>query len=116
MQNKIGEKICELRKAKGLKQRELAELLGVNQRVVSNIECGKNILSEMSTVDKILNLFDISFDYLFEDSLNVFKKINKTEFDKQVEFELFQMDSKDLHMVNNIILEFIEYEKSKENI
>lgn len=116
MNYKVGEKIYKLRKSKNLKQRELGKLLGINQRVISNIECGKNMLSEIETVDKLLDFFNISFDYLFEDILNVSKNIKKTEFDKQLEFELSQMKPKDLQIVNKIILDFIDYEKNKESI
>ena len=37
-----GEKISELRKEKGLTQKDLAELLNVTNKAVSKWECGKN--------------------------------------------------------------------------
>ena len=41
----IGERIRELRKAKGLSQNELAEILNISQDAVSKIEQGKVSLS-----------------------------------------------------------------------
>lgn len=112
MNYKVGEKIRELRKRKHWSQTELGKKIGLKQSSIGNIETGQNKLTKMCTVNKILELFDISFDYLFEDDINVFKNKEKCEFDKRIEFELFQMNIQNLKLVNNIINDFIEYENN----
>ena len=59
----IGERIRELRKAKGLSQNELAEILNISQDAVSKIEQGKVSLSlEYQFI--LANEFNVSHDFL----------------------------------------------------
>ena len=59
----IGERIRELRKAKGLIQNELAEILNISQDAVSKIEQGKVSLSlEYQFI--LANEFNVSHDFL----------------------------------------------------
>lgn len=116
MSYKTGEKIRKLREQKGWSQSEFGNKIGLKQSSIGNIETGKNKLNKMSTVNKILEIFDIPFDYLFEDDLIIFKNSKKSEFDKQLEFELFQMDIRNLKLTNKIIYDFLEYEKNIKNI
>lgn len=59
----FGAKLKELRTEKGIKQSELAEMLCVNQRTISNWE---NDVREpdFNMLVKIAKLFDTSTDYL----------------------------------------------------
>lgn len=64
----VGNKIQMLRESKGWTQEQLALKIGIEQSNIAKIEKGKKFIS-MDKVYKILEVFDISFDYLFEDVL-----------------------------------------------
>lgn len=88
VKKKIGHNLRRLRKAKGLKQSELAELVGVEDKTVSRIEVGGNypsmdLLVRMSSVldcqlTDFVNFTDSTFR-VFEDltgeELKVLKKV-----------------------------------------
>jgi len=59
----ILEKIAEYRKKRGLTQAELAELAGISQQYMSNIERGK-VNPGIGLIEKILLILDVRFlDY-----------------------------------------------------
>lgn len=60
----FGDNIKRLRKNKGLKQQEIAELLGVKRNTYSDWENGKTEPSFESLV-KLVDLFEVSLDWLF---------------------------------------------------
>lgn len=60
----FGDNIKRLRKNKGLKQQEIAELLGVKRNTYSDWENGKREPSFENLV-KLADLFDVSLDWLF---------------------------------------------------
>lgn len=59
----IGERIFELRKAKGLSQEELAEKLGVSRQSVSKWESG-NVMPDIDKAVAMSELFGVTTDYL----------------------------------------------------
>jgi transcriptional regulator with XRE-family HTH domain len=68
----IGEKILELRLAKGMSQKDIAEALGVGQTIVAYWEKGKREI-KVTTVAELANLFNVTPNYLmgYEDTLIV---------------------------------------------
>jgi transcriptional regulator with XRE-family HTH domain len=56
-------KFKELRKEKGYTQKELSEILEINQTTVSHWEIG-NSLPDTRTLLKLSELYDVSIDYL----------------------------------------------------
>ncbi len=60
----LGKRIRELRVQKGLTQEKFAELLGIDQRSVSNIECGNTFPSK--TLFKIADVLDTGLKDLFD--------------------------------------------------
>lgn len=60
----FGDNIKRLRKNKGLKQQELAEILGIKRNTYSDWENGKTEPSFENLV-KLGDLFDVSLDWLF---------------------------------------------------
>lgn len=60
----FGDNIKRLRKNKGLKQQEIAELLGVKRNTYSDWENGKTEPSFENLV-KLADLLDVSLDWLF---------------------------------------------------
>lgn len=63
MEMTFGEKIRELREDMNLNQTELGKALGVTQRKISYIECGKYEPSIQDIV-AFCNFFKVSSDYL----------------------------------------------------
>lgn len=61
----LGKRIQELRKRKGLKQEQLAEICNVEPASVSNIENGRNYPS-FQTLEKIIRALGISFTEVFK--------------------------------------------------
>ena len=59
----IGERIRDLRKSKGLSQRELAEEIGFPQQTISSWETDRNEPSVFCCV-VLADYFDVSLDYL----------------------------------------------------
>ena len=62
-QEKIGKFILELRKQKGLTQKELAEKIGVSDKTISKWECG-NSIPDISYLEVLCNSLDISVNEL----------------------------------------------------
>ena len=58
------ERLKELRKKKGLKQQEIAELLGVKRNTYSDWENGKTEPSFENLI-KLADLLEVSLDWLF---------------------------------------------------
>ena len=59
----FGERIQELRKDKGIKQAELANILGVSRDMLSNYERGQYVMPDDIKV-KLAKHFNVSLDYL----------------------------------------------------
>ncbi len=72
-QGKIGELIGEIRKEKGLKQSELAELLGVTSKTVSRWETGK-YMPDLSLFVDISEILGITLNELIRWRKNNWKK------------------------------------------
>lgn len=60
----FGKRLREVRKTRGLKQQELADILGISQKSYSHWENGKTEPSFESIV-KLADLLDVSLDWLF---------------------------------------------------
>ena len=60
---KWNEIIRNLREDNDLKQKDVAAILGVSQRVYSNYECGQTELS-INLIIKLANYYNVSTDYL----------------------------------------------------
>lgn len=63
---KIGNKIKDLRLAKGLKTKELADLIGVDQSTISKIETDK-ALPSLPTLESLCEVLDVSLQDIFTD-------------------------------------------------
>ena len=61
----FGARIRELRKAEGITQEQLAEYLGIEQKHVSLIECGKSYPS-LDRLKKIAEVLHVELPCLFE--------------------------------------------------
>ena len=78
-QEKIGKFITSKRKEKNLTQSELAEILGVTDRAVSNWENGKN-MPDLSLFKPLCEILNISINELMSG-----EKLNDLEYNKKLE-------------------------------
>ena len=62
-QEKIGKFIFEMRKQKGLTQKELAEKVGISDKTISKWECG-NSIPDITYLEALCNSLDISVNEL----------------------------------------------------
>ncbi len=63
-QKLFGKRIKELRKKKNLTQESLAELLGVFQKQIGNIETGATFTT-MNNLEKLAEIFEVNIQDLF---------------------------------------------------
>ena len=89
----LGYRIKELRKSKNLSQAELGKLLGVTKVSVSGYEKGTRIPS-MEVMITLLDVFNISADYLLGRELNVVCEDNQN-------ISVF-LASNDINIINEI--------------
>lgn len=114
-QYNIGEKIRKLREQQGWTQRELAKKVNLSQSTIQDIEKNENKLRKLKTVDKFLDVFDISFDFLFRDYLTAFPMNSNSSIDEQIKNELLKMDIKDLSIIYKIVDVIDEHNKKVNN-
>ena len=87
----IGARIKELRKLKGLKQSELAELVGIDSKHMSKLECGRCFPS-FDLLSKIAKILDKSIaDFFIIEHLQSREELikNFTKQQVKINFNLF---------------------------
>ena len=84
-QQKTGKFIAEMRKEKGLTQRELAEKLSISDRTVSKWECG-NGFPEISLMLPLCEVLDISVNELLSG-----KRLHSEEYQKHAEVNIMSL-------------------------
>lgn len=91
---KLGLKIKELRKRKGLTQEELAELIQMEQNSISVIESGRNFPT-LGTLEKIAKVLDVNlsdfFDYDYIEDIDVIKASTEDIISKMDDKQLRQL-------------------------
>lgn len=74
---KLGKRIKELRKQKGLTQEKLAEFINMEQNSISIIESGRNFPT-LATLEKIANILNVNlsdfFNYEYLDDIELVKQ------------------------------------------
>lgn len=85
----LSTKIYELRKAKGMSQEKLAELVGVSRQSISKWESGETI-PELERLVELSRIFEVTTDYLLKpgemDELTIrTEKLEKRQNDLQSE-------------------------------
>lgn len=84
IKNLLGKRIKELRQSRNLSQQELAEKIGIDQRNLSNIECGNTFPSKSLT--RLANALNIDLQELFDfEHYNTDEKNMKTYILKNIE-------------------------------
>lgn len=91
---KLGLKIKELRKRKGLTQEELAELIQMEQNSISVMESGRNFPT-LGTLEKIAKVLDVNlsdfFDYDYIEDIDVIKASAEDIISKMDDKQLRQL-------------------------
>jgi len=112
MSSIFGEKLKLLREQKGLKQKELGDILNYVSSAISNYETGRNEPS-MSDLCKIADYFDVSIDYLAgreERNTEVYDMIKNQNMDDIIFWRIY----KGLNEENKKILKkYAEFLKKK---
>ncbi len=103
----IGEKIREERKKIGMTQEDLAEKVGISVNFVSLIENGKNM--SLDTMIKIANTFNVSVDYLLNDSMN----INTDNITAQINYSLGSLTTEEKLYFLNMIKQYKQLKNDK---
>ena len=95
----FGQKIQELRKAKGLTQAKLAELVDMHEKHISRIESGK-YLPNFDNLIKILNVLNVDIEKITQnEKLNTIKSPVKSRILKLIN----NADEKELKFYLGII-------------
>lgn len=91
---KLGLKIKELRKRKGLTQEQLAELINMEQNSISVIESGRNFPT-LGTLEKIAQILDVNlsdfFNYDYIDDIETIKASTKDIIRKMDDNQIRQL-------------------------
>ena len=105
----IGERLRKIRKSKGITQKELADVLGVNKATVSLYE--KNINEPNDSVKtKMAKYFKISMDYLtgvIDEEISYYDKNTFLKLSSDISKE-------DIRFINEI-MEFISFRQNQRN-
>lgn len=80
---KVGVRIQEVRRARGLTQAELAQAVDITPKYLSNIECGAKI-PKFETFIAIANALEIDANTLLVDVLTVSNTIISTEISEKL--------------------------------
>ncbi len=99
---KLGLRIKELRKRKGLTQEQVAELIEMEQNTISVIESGRNFPT-LVTLEKIAKILDVElsdfFNYDYLDDIETVKNYTQKKFKNMNENQIRQL----FNYVKNII-------------
>ena len=87
-QQKIGKFICECRKQKGYTQSQLAEKLGITDRVVSKWETGKS-MPDVSIMLELCSILGININELLTG-----EKISQAEYQRKAEENMLKIVQK----------------------
>lgn len=80
---KVGKRIQDVRRARGLTQSDLAEKVGITPKYLSNIECGDKV-PKFETFIAIANALEIDANTLLVDVLQVSPAIISSEIAKKL--------------------------------
>jgi len=112
MSSIFGEKLKLLREQKGLKQKELGDILNYVSSAISNYETGRNEPS-MSDLCKIADYFDVSIDYLAgreERNTEVYDMIKNQNMDDIIFWRIYKGLNKENKKILRKYAEFLKKE------
>ncbi len=101
---KFGEHLKKLREAKGLKQEELAELVGLEYQTISRLETGYYFTS-YNNLSKISNALGITLKDLFDYSEN---ELTKEDLLQLINNNIKELDIHDIQTIHKLILVYLQ--------
>ena len=99
----LGKRIKELRKERKLSQQELANLIEIDQRNLSNIECGITFPSK--SLLQIAGAFEISLKDLFDFEHLIIKRNDMISY---IENKIKYLDDKSIKVIYKLVKSLIE--------
>ena len=90
------DKLKELRKSKGLTQKQLAEQLNITTGALANYECGSRQPRTRDDWVSIANYFNVSVDYLMDNQKQDYRLLELLQ-------ESYNLSDNTIQMINNLI-------------
>jgi transcriptional regulator with XRE-family HTH domain len=110
----IGLNIKRLREDRGIRQAEIADLIGMHRSNYSKIENGQREIS-LAAIDKIANFFNITIDELVHLGDDIPKEISLEDKSTVEQLKLIQeLDQEEKNMVYKMIETFLTKKKFKD--
>ena len=94
----VGQRIQKIRRAKGLTQQQLAEMVGISTNYLSDVERGKSS-ARIDNLVAIINALGCSADDVFADVINV--------NDESVDISAANLTPKQMNLISDIIKEIV---------
>lgn len=101
--SKVGMRIQEARKAKGMTQAELSQIVDITPKYLSNIECGAKV-PRLETFIAIANALEVDANTLLADVLSVSGTIIGSEISKKLA-ALSPREQRRIERLFNIMIE-----------
>jgi len=110
----IGQNIKRLREDRGIKQNEIADLIGMHRSNYSKIENGQREIS-IAAIDKIANYFNISIDELVHMGNDLPKEVSLEDKTTVEQVKLIQeLDQEEKNMIFKMVETFLTKKKFKD--
>lgn len=110
----IGQNVKRLREDRGIKQNEIADLIGMHRSNYSKIENGQREISIVA-IDKIANYFNISIDELVHMGNDLPKEVSLEDKTTVEQVKLIQeLDQEEKNMVFKMVETFLTKKKFKD--
>lgn len=110
----IGENIRRLREQRGVKQQEIADLIGMHRSNYSKIESGQREIS-VSAIDRIAQFFNSSVDEIIHMGTDVPEEVNIEDKTTVEQLKLLQeLEPDEKNMIFKMIDTFLTQKKFKE--
>lgn len=106
---KIGKRIKTIRESKNMTQEELAEITGLSNNYISNIECARSKPS-IDTLVKICNAFETTPDYVLLDSVYA----SKEHILDEIAIKLGKCSPEEIRFISEFITFYLENKEKKE--
>lgn len=110
----VGQNIKRLREDRGIKQNEIADLIGMHRSNYSKIESGQREIS-IAAIDKIANYFNMTIDELVHLGNDIPKEVSLEDKTAVEQVKLIQeLDQEEKNMVFKMVETFLTKKKFKE--
>ena len=104
----IGKRIRKYREAKGWRQEDFAERIGLSVTYTGMIERGEKV-PKMETFIKIANVLEVSADMLLADVLSVGYTVKSSEMSERIAM----LEPKERERIYSVVDMMINFDKSK---